>query len=703
MEDKQGILSKISLIFAFIFFLYASPLGAESKKVTFNFVDVDLATVTKFISDVTGKNFIFDERVKGGITIIAPTQLDIEDAYNLFTSVLELKGFTVVPSGTNAYKIIPSVEAKQKGIRISSDMPLVNETYIVRLMPLKNITSSDAVRLLQPVVSKDGHIAAFEPGNLILLVDSGLNVEKVLSIIEIIDQPPLGEEPEIVFLKHASAEAVAEILNEGAQKASRTPGQPVMEAAKAVADKRLNAAILFGDKASREAMKRLVSLLDVPSEEAQGGINVYFLENADAEELAKVLQNIIRTSVGGAAKTPQPAPLETSRGIVITPDKATNSLIIVGSQSDYQSILKVIKQLDKRSRQVFVEAMIVEASIDKLRELGAKWRVIGRDNGEPVVVGGVGIVDTTTLQSVVSGLTGLTAGGMGNFFSVPVLQQDGTRQDITVPGFAALLSLNEFKDAVNVLSTPQILTSDNKEAEIVVGENVPFISKRESDPARAASVFSTIERKDVGITLRITPQITEGDYVKLDIYQEISALKQESENILISVGPTTTKRSTKTTVIAKDSQTVIIGGLMQEREEEALNKVPVFGDIPLLGWLFKQKSVSKKKTNLIVFLTPHIVKDADKLLRITEDKKKEFAKGGSQYAGGELLVKFKEGTSSETVEKSIKDKGAYIIKIIGSIYHLGLKEGQSVEDAVKEFSSMPGVEYAEPNYRLKMQ
>ena len=240
-------------------------------------------------------------------------------------------------------------------------------------------------------------------------------------------------------------------------------------------------------------MKRLISMLDVPSESAQGGVNVYFLENADAEELSKALHRIIRT----AQKTPQaaaaaPSPFESGKGISIMADKATNSLIVVASQSDYLNLLKVIKQLDRRSKQVFVEAMIVEVSIDKLKDLGTRWRAIGRKSGEPIVIGGMGTIDTTAMQSIISGLTGITLGGMGNFMSVPLTQSDGTTTDISVPGFAALFSLNEFKDTVNVLSTPQILTSDNKEAEIVVGENVPFISKRESDPSRAASMFTTI-------------------------------------------------------------------------------------------------------------------------------------------------------------------------------------------------------------------
>lgn len=687
----------------------------KDQKVTFNFVDVDLTVITKFISEITKKNFIFDERVKGKITIIAPSKLSIDDAYDLFTSVLELKGFTVVPSGVNAYKIIPSSEAKQRGLRIERDREPVNESYIARLIPLRHISSDDALRFVQPMVSKDGYVSAFGPGNLLLVIDSGLNVDKIISLVDNIDQPSLMERPEIVLLKHSSADTVARILNDGMGRKARVTPQPVVaEEARAVADPRLNAVILFGDKGARESMKALIALLDVPSPEAQGRINVYFLENADAAELQKVLEGIIkgaqpqRQVAPGAAAAPV-TPFEAAGGITVTADKASNSLIIVASPADYQNLYQVIKQLDKRRRQVFVEAMIVEASMDKVRDLGIKWRATATKNGEPILIGGFGTIDQTAIQSVIQGLQGATIGGLGNFLNVTFtrIDADGTirTEPLTIPGFAALLSLNEFRDSVNVLSTPQILTSDNKEAEIVVGENVPFISRREADPTRTVSVFSSIERKDVGITLRITPQITEGDHVRLDIYQEISALKQDSEAILISVGPSTTKRSTKTSVVVGDRQTVIIGGLMQERDEENITKMPVLGDIPVLGWLFKNRSIQKTKTNLLVFLTPHIVKEPERLAQITKEKQREFGLAERRFAEGELLVRFKDEVSADAAREIIAKSGAAVIKLIEAIkvYHIRLPEGKGVEDAVKEFSAMPEVQYAEPNYIMRIQ
>jgi general secretion pathway protein D len=711
-------------------FAAAQEGHGEEKKVTFNFVDVDISVVVKFISDITRKNFVFDDRVKGSITIIAPSKLSVDDAFSLFTSVLELKGFTVIPSG-KVYKIIPIAQAKQSGTAIMKEgMQPVSDAYITRLIPLQSISASKALSFLQPLVSRDGHISSFGPGNMLMLVDSATNIEKILLIIESIDKAGT-EEPELILLKYANAEDVVKIISEALTLSAKTPssayrglkpGEPVsvvsVEEAKAsvFADIRLNAVVLIADKQEKESIKRMIALLDIPLPEATSKINVYFLEYADATELSKVLEGML-TGISSQAKTSQSAPqgqaakspFEPGGKVIISPDKATNSLVIVASPADYRNIVQVVKQLDRKRKQVYVEAMIIEASIDRLQEIGSKWRIIAEKDGEPVFVSGFGQIDTSAVQGIITGLTGFTTGGMGNFLDIPVTTTgaDGktTTTTLTVPGFAALFNLNEFRGAINVLSTPQILTSDNKEAEIVVGENVPFISQKESDPARDQSVFTSIERKDVGITLRLTPQIAEGDYVKLDIYQEISALKQESTLVVLTVGPTTTKRSTKTSVVVKDNQTVVIGGLMQEREEENINKMPILGDIPLIGWLFKNKSVDKTKTNLLVFITPHIVKEATQLSQLTNTKQTDFARAENTYAQGELLVQFKDGTDKKRITEILSAEGASIISVLKpkGPHHIKLKNEQDVKGAVEVFQTYGEVVYAEPNYMMKMQ
>ena len=720
---------------AFLFLLFIMTLcgrtafaaaAPETKKsannVTFNFVDVDLPVITKFISEITGKNFIFDEKVKGKITIIAPSKLSIDEAFNLFTSVLDLKGFTVVPSGVEAYKIVPSADAKQQGLRVLTEGAPVNESYVARLITLKSVSAEDALHFFQPLVSKDGHISVFGPGNLLLVIDSGTNVDKILSLTELIDKPSVTEMPEVIPLRHASADAVAKILNEGMGKArARTvPGQPAAEGATAIADTRLNAVILFGDRSVRESMKALIPLIDTPAPEAQGRVNVYFLENADATELSKVLEGMIKGTQAqkpaGAAGTPV-TPFEAAGGITITADKASNSLVVVASPADYQNLSQIIKQLDKRRRQVYVEAMIVEASMDKLRNLGTQWRASATKDGKPIAIGGFGTIDQTTFQNILQGLQGASAGGLGNFLTVPLTttNSDGTvtTNTLTVPGFAALFSLNDFRDTVNVLSSPQLLTSDNKEAEILVGENVPFVSQSQTTSAigvassgtAVSGIVNSIVRQDVGIILKITPQITEGDHVKLDIYQEISQVKNQSDALTVSLGPTITKRSTKTSVVAKDNQIVVIGGLMQENDEETVTKMPVLGDIPILGWLFKTKNVTKSKTNLLVFLNPHIIKEPARLAQITEKKQKEFAVTNNRFAEGEILVKFRDDVPEEKAHEIISQHGAGILRYMEKlrVYLLKLKKGESVEDAIEEFSALPEVQYAEPNYTLKIQ
>jgi len=741
MEIRKSIFARHPSSFALLFILLSSlifhPLSflvkpglagmkedvAKDKKVTFNFVDVDLSAVVKFISEVTGKNFVYDDRVKGNITIIAPSKLSVDDAFSLFTSVLELKGFTIVPSG-KVYKIVPLSQAKQSGTEfLKEERTSVSDAYITRLIQLKSISASKAVGFLQPLIAKDGYISAFGPGNMLMIVDSSTNIEKILKILETIDKPG-AEEPELILLKYANAEDVAKIVAEavslgkgqvGSVRVPR-PGEVVTAGSvdetksSVFADTRLNAVVLVADKQEKEAMKRMIALLDIPLPEATSKINVYFLEYADATELSKVLETML-TGISPSARAGQPpkSPFETGGRVTITPDKATNSLIIIASPADYQSLLQVMKQLDKRRRQVYVEAMIIEASLDSLRDIGAKWRITATEGGKPVAIGGFGTIDSTAIQNVVQGLSGLSAGGLGNFLNIPVTSTDSNGNTVTstltVPGFAALFSLNEFRDAVNVLSTPQILTSDNKEAEIVVGENVPFIAQRERDVTTTNTVLNSIERMDVGIKLKLTPQITEGDYVKLDLYQEISALTQQSDTVLINVGPTITKRSTKTSVVVKDNQTVVIGGLIQEKEEEIVTKVPFLSDIPLLGLLFQQKSKSKNKTNLIVFLTPHVVKEAAHLAKLTEVKKKEFARIENMYKQGEVLVKFKEDASQARIAEILSGEGASIISALKpeGLYLVKLKQGEDVRDAVKKLIRFPEVEYAEPNYIMKMQ
>src|SRR6266571_2043124 len=445
-----------------LLFLLLAPLPALAKGVVLNFSDVDISTMVKFISDLTGKNFVLDDRVKGKISVYSPTKLTPDEAFNVFTSVLELKGFTLTRIG-KVYKIIPTSAAKQSGMKILSDGERgpVNETYVARVIELDHIAAQEAVTFLQPVISKDGYISSFGPANMVLVVDSSLNIQKLLGIIELIDTDQRRDKAELVFLKNAGAENVAKVIQEWLKSRDKS-GKPAGQGAGGgiiVPDARLNALVVFGSDKDKQDVKNLVAMLDVVPPSTSSKVNVYYLENADATDVAKVLDGVVKGSAaaaapgapGAAAAAPQQSPFEGGK-ITITPDKATNSLVIMASPNDYQNLVQVIQKLDKRRRQVFVEAVIAEVSLDKLRDLGVQWGTVGA--GATSSVSAIGLYDpNSTITTLLSQLasTGITS---QNIFSLG-----------RAANFGAILHALDTNGAVNVLSTPNILTSDNKEAE----------------------------------------------------------------------------------------------------------------------------------------------------------------------------------------------------------------------------------------------
>ncbi|GFO59826.1 type II secretion system protein GspD [Geomonas silvestris] len=619
--------SRFARILTLFMFLLMAPNLAQAKGVVLNFTDVDISTMVKFISDLTGKNFIMDDRVKGKISVFSPAKLSNEEAYNVFTSVLELKGFTVVPAG-KVMKIIPTASAKQSGMRVFADgeKSVVNDTYQARVIPLSHIAPQDAVSFLQPLVSKDGQISAFGAANMIMVVDSALNMQKILGILKYIDSDQPREGAELVFLKNAGAESVASMVRDwlgGKGSAAKPAGAAPAGAASVagggasatvVADTRLNALIVFGSDRDKADVKKFVAMIDVVPPTTSSKVNVYYLENAEATEVAKVLDGLIKGSTtagaapAAAAAAPQMALFEGGK-VSITPDKATNSLVILASPNDYQNLLGVIQKLDRRSRQVFVQAMIAEVSLTKAKQLGVQWAFLGGASTGSVSAG-------ATYDPM-----GATA-ALGT--SLASLTSAGITPDLGVfkspANFAVALQALQTNGAVNVLSTPNVMTSDNKEAEIFVGENVPFLSGTNLTSTGLSQ--QSIERKDTGIILKIKPQISEGDYVKLDIYQEISAVKDFGTASAQNLG--TTKRSAKTSVVVKNTDTVVIGGLIQDKDQITESKIPLLGDIPGLGWLFKTKSTSRDKTNLLIMLTPRIIKDARDMAEVSVSEKNNF-------------------------------------------------------------------------------
>ena len=595
----------------FLVLLVAVPAWA-GKGVVLNFSDVDISTMVKFISDLTGKNFILDDRVKGKISVYSPAKLTTDEAFNVFTSVLEMKGFTIIPSG-KILKIVPLASAKQAGTKVftATDRQPVNDAYIARVISLNNISAQDAVSFLQPLISRDGQITPFGPSNMILVVDAANNIQKVLDLLGLIDTPQRREAGELVFLKNAPAEGVANLVKDwlgGRDKSPKTAGATATGGGIVIPDTRLNALVLFGSDKDKEDIKRLIALVDVIPPTTSGKINVYFLEYADATEMVKVLDGFIKGAAAPGAgqqpgAAPGPSPFESSKINVIA-DKPTNSLVIAASPNDYQSLLQVIQKLDKRRRQVVIQSTIAEISLDKLDEAGVKMSVAG--GGASQDVGAAGVFDPFNI------LAGSSPQAIAIIAAIKALGRN-------VNVFGSVNALAQY-GVLNYLSTPNILTADNKEAEIFVGENIPLVGNIQNVGGSGITQQS-VNRQDTGILLKITPQITEGEFIKLDIYQEISAVKQNKGQ---AVDLVTTKRSAKTSVVARNNETIAIGGLIGGRETEDVSKVPLLGDIPGLGWLFKYHSVSKSRTNLLILLTPQIMKDSATMNKATDYRKERF-------------------------------------------------------------------------------
>ncbi|RMG58583.1 MAG: type II secretion system protein GspD [Deltaproteobacteria bacterium] len=658
---EPGAMKKITfLLFFFLFVSIILPpaLPAQEGKpasetgkgkstdtlISLDFTDVEISALIKFISEVTGKNFIFDEKVRGRVTIISPRKISVDEAYRVFLSVLQVKGYTTVEQD-GIVKIIPSREIKQEPTSISTEK-VTGETdeYVTQLVPLTYINVRDASTLLSPLISKEGLISFYEPSNTLIVIDRKSNISRILQILSELDINRAAQVIRLYQLSNASADDLAQVLTNlfnasltrigptprtvrGKGKTT-TPTGTVFKGIKFISEPRTNSIIVVSPQELIPQIEEMIEKLDIPTPENVGKINVYYLENADAEELA----NVLNTLISGRAAVPQTARAghpQTVKGVItpefegaikITADKGTNSLIIVASPNDYKTLVDVIKKLDIKRRQVYVEAAILEVSIDRARDVGVEFRGAFEPTSNSAAFTGTNFSFTGNINDLLVALAagnpllfsgeGISAGVIGGKVILP----DGTE----IPAITAILRAAQVASNVHVLATPHLLTMDNEEAEIVVGENVPFIVSQQRDTTNLANIINQVERQDVGITLKIKPQIHESNYVKLDIYQEASAVK-EGTGVLDPnlVGPTTTKRSAKTNVIVKTGQTVVLGGLMQERKVKKVSKVPLLGDIPLLGRLFRFESTNSQKTNLLIFLTPHIIKDTGELQGIT--------------------------------------------------------------------------------------
>ncbi len=622
------------LTLAVLFFSVAPPAQAqgqpqsqaeESQGLSLDFKDVELSDLINTISKMTGQNFIYDERVRGKVTIISPEAMTVEEVYQLFLTVLNVKGFTLVQSG-NTNKIVPLQDAKQNNIPVSDKMQ--GDNYVTRLIRLDyadaEVLSSTVLR---PLIPKTSNLTVYEPTNTLILTDSSSNIDRLIEIISLLDLPSALDRLEIFHLKQASAEEIAKIANSLLNKRtnprrkrviSQTAGQP----AQVIAYARTNTLLAIASDDELTLLRSLIETLDTPSEQSRSNINVYYLKNADSESLAKTLNEIMTGSKRAtiAKKTPE----ESSGPVVITADKPTNSLLISAGPEQFELVKQVIEKLDIRRNQVYVEALILELSMDATREIGVSLQGAADIDGQGVSLGtsnlntgavGLGSFAPSEGSAVPSLLTqtvqGLMLGGLFN--PITTTNLDGTV--VTVPAISALIQLSQTSSDVNILSAPRLLTSDNEEAEIIVGSNVPIITSRLTDTGSTGLAQSvTVERKDVALTLRFTPQVTEGNLVRLNIFQEITDVASTND----ATGPTLTKRQIRNTVLAEDGKTVVLGGLIGTNVQKSESKVPLLGDIPLLGRLFRSKGTTTQKTNLLVFITPRVIHNANEMAEITQ-------------------------------------------------------------------------------------
>ena len=630
------------------------PIVPADERVTLNFVNAEIESVIKAVSQITGKNFLLDPRVKGTINVVSGRPVRSSLAYPLLLSALRMQGFAAVEYN-GVTKIIPEVEAKtQAGPTRSGagDGPR-GDQMLTKVFALQHESAVQMVPVLRPLIAPNNTISAYANNNTLVITDYADNLARLERIISALDTP-FGEGPRIIPIRHASAIDLANMLGRLYPEAPRA-GNDTSQRVTIIADARANSLIVSSDNPGKVArILALVDGLDQPTS-AAGNIHVVYLKNADAAEVARTLRAI----VSGEATTPQPStPIRgastsgtaatattgtsaTARSVqssaqrgagsslgdsggggFIQADIANNALIITAPEAVYNNLRSVIAMLDKRRAQIYIEALIVDLQSDRASEFGIQWQdITGTGPSGARIVGG------TNFSSGGSNIIGLienvakagTAGSLGISpgFNVGVIFG---KTGGGVPNLGVLARFLETNAKANILSTPNILTLDNEEAAIIVGSNVPFITGQyaQTGSSLTASPFQTYDRKDVGLTLRIRPQISEGGIVRMQLFQEQSAIQEKT--LSNPAGPITTKRSIESTVVVDDGGIVVIGGLIQDSWAMGEDKVPVLGDIPVLGAMFRYETRKRTRNNLMVFLRPRVIRDAKAYQGITADR-----------------------------------------------------------------------------------
>lgn len=656
MKSHQLIV-KIVVAVSMVFLLLQPAVGAEKKAgqtdrlVSIDFNNVDLNVLIKFISELTGKNFVIDQRVKGKATIISPSKISVGEAYKVFESVLEVHGFTTIQAG-KIIKIVPSPDARSKNIetRLREESGAPADQVVTQLIPLKYATASEIKKLFAPLVSKSSIILDYSPTNTLIVTDVYSNIKRLTKILEAIDILKSGLELSIVTLAYADAQEMAKTLDSifGASVAKAKKNTGPNRIVKFVADDRTNTLVILASEGDTLKIMDLIAVLDEETPKGKESIHVYYLENAVAEDLAAVLESLPSKKSDG--KTSKAAPVVSSK-VRITADKATNSLIITAEKDDYQTLEAVIKKLDISRSMVFIECLIMEVDVQKDFRLGTEWII-----GEKFNVGGDtygatggfsgGDPGYSNLSGLSGGLTGIASYPPG--YSMGVFGESISVGGVTFPSLGAIVQAYKKDEDIHFLSTPQILTMDNQEASIYVGRNVAYQTRSAADSG--TETYSSYEYKDVGVTLKITPHISQDRFVRLVINQEVTQLDDLAT--VSADRPATLKRTIETTVVVKDKDTVVIGGLIDDLMTRTSYGVPCLGDIPLIGWMFKTDNDALKKTNLFIFLTPKVVTNPAEAQVLYKDKKSQFKEYRQDQ--GEITIEEEVREDVEAID-AIKD------------------------------------------------
>jgi general secretion pathway protein D len=600
-------IKNIRVIIALCLLLTVCSASFAEVMATLNLKDADIRTLIKTVSEYTGRNFVIDPRVKARVTVVSSKPMDKDELYQVFLSILQVHGFAAVPAG-DVIKIVPDVAAKQGPVpTASSGEPGEGDELVTRVVSVKHVPAAQLVPILRPLVPQQGLLAAYAPSNTLIITDRASNINRLLNIIGRVDRSDT-DEIEIISLRYASAAEVVRIIESLKQQggAANTPSTAKYSLS---ADERTNSILIAGDRSSRLKLRGLIAHLDTPLD-TEGRTQVVFLKNAMAKDLATILTGIAEEEQKAQGKT---AATTSKDQISIQADEASNALIITAAPAIQRSLKSVIRQLDIRREQILLEAIIAEVGLQLSAQLGVQFIAAGADSsGNVELPGGLTNFGGTgnSLPSLIADPTTIGSG-----LSLAVGSLSGTMQ------FGVLLRALQGDAAANLLSTPSLVTMDNEEAEITVGQNLPFVTGQYTSTGSGEGVtnpFQTIERQDVGIKLKIKPQINEGNAIKM-------AIEQEASNLNLSASTSAQEkiintRKITTTVLAEDGQIIVLGGLIEDKYTDSEEKVPLLGDLPLLGQLFRFTTTEKTKQNLMVFIHPVILKDKETADAYTQRK-----------------------------------------------------------------------------------